>query len=215
MRTLRKTTLNTYDALAPWYDWLAKIVFGSRITDSQLVHIPLIHDGANILILGGGTGWLLEKVLLRSPRKVWYVEASSTMISLSKKKVPDNGYVVFVHGGLDSIPSSVKFDAVIANFFLDQFKDEEVGSILKVIDSVLVENGLLLVTDFQDNAFWKKAFLKMMYFFFNVTGAISNRTLPEWEKRIREQGFKPTAEAVYYSAFIKSVALKKGLPYDR
>jgi tRNA (cmo5U34)-methyltransferase len=209
VRTVSKTTLNSYNGLARYYDLLAKMVFGSSIRASQMVHLPLIPDRANILILGGGTGWLLQKVLLRAPAKVWYVEASSTMISLSKNKVPDNRYVVFVHGGVDSIPSSVVFDVVIANFFLDQFEDEDVRTILNVIDGVLGEEGLFLVTDFQDNAFWKKAFLKMMYFFFNVSGAISNRTLSDWNKRIREQGFKPTAEAVYYSAFIKSIAFKR------
>jgi ubiquinone/menaquinone biosynthesis C-methylase UbiE len=212
VRTTSKPTLNSYNALAPFYDRLAKIVFGRSIRDSQLVHLPLIPNGANILIIGGGTGWLLEKVLSREVRKIWYVEASSVMISLSKKRVPDNGYVVFVHGGLDSIPPSIAFDVVIANFFLDQFTDDEARLVVEVLDSVLVESGLLLVTDFQDDRFWKKAFLKVMYSFFNACGAISNHKLPDWNKCLVKQGFKTTAEAVFYSDFIKSIAFKKGRP---
>jgi tRNA (cmo5U34)-methyltransferase len=204
-----KIILNRYNAVAPYYDRLAKMVFGNSIRISQLVHLPLIPEGGNILILGGGSGWLLKEVMLRSPRKVWYVEASSAMISLSKKSIPDNGYVVFVHGGLDSIPSSVVFDVVLANFFLDQFSDGEIREMLEIIYSALDEQGLLLVTDFQKDAFWKQVFLKVMYLFFNVAGAIRNHKLPDWNGTVRERGFRPIAEATFYARFIRSVAFRK------
>src|SRR6187402_1340927 len=78
--------MNGFDRLAPVYDKLAGLVFGKAIVDAQLVFLDRVRAGDRILILGGGTGWLLEKLLRKQPVcEVWYVESSSRMIELTRQ----------------------------------------------------------------------------------------------------------------------------------
>ncbi|NJM24788.1 MAG: hypothetical protein HC859_03975 [Bacteroidia bacterium] len=72
---------NGFDILAPHYDWMAALVYGSSIRKAQLCFAGHIPDGASVLILGGGTGWYLRALMKRRPTcKVHYVEASKKMI---------------------------------------------------------------------------------------------------------------------------------------
>src|SRR5690348_16816239 len=99
-------TLNSFDRIAGFYDALARIVFGKHIMNSQCYFLDALNDGSKVLILGGGTGWLLAELLSRKPHcEVWYVEASQRMITLSEVKtgaVKKN--VHFIHGTEQSIP---------------------------------------------------------------------------------------------------------------
>src|SRR4051812_25234860 len=105
--------LDTFNGLAFVYDGLAKLVFGKSIQDAQRCFLNQLSDKRNILILGGGTGWILEEVILKnSACDIWYVEASSKMIELSQRKLPKDyaSRVHFIHGTEQSLPNQIQFD---------------------------------------------------------------------------------------------------------
>ena len=78
--------MNNFDSVAGYYDKLSILVFGTAMRRAQTAHLHDIPLGRNVLILGGGTGWLLSELSAVNPTcKVWYIDASSKMISLSKR----------------------------------------------------------------------------------------------------------------------------------
>jgi ubiquinone/menaquinone biosynthesis C-methylase UbiE len=80
------SALNSFDRIAPVYDRLADIVFGTAILDAQRTHLHALNDAREILILGGGTGRLLRDLLGQNAKsRVTYVEASQRMIELALK----------------------------------------------------------------------------------------------------------------------------------
>ncbi|MEP5106138.1 MAG: methyltransferase type 12, partial [Ekhidna sp.] len=52
--------VNDFDFVAPIYDRLSKLVFGKSLIKAQAYHLKVIGDKDRVLILGGGTGKLLE-----------------------------------------------------------------------------------------------------------------------------------------------------------
>ena len=77
-----------FDLIAPYYDSLARLVFGDSIRHCQLEYLDKIPPGAQVLILGGGTGWLLGELMKINPScRVWYLESSIKMLEMTKGKV--------------------------------------------------------------------------------------------------------------------------------
>jgi ubiquinone/menaquinone biosynthesis C-methylase UbiE len=54
--------LNNYDRIARIYDKLSRMVFGKSIVRAQQSILPFITTPARMLIVGGGTGWILEEI---------------------------------------------------------------------------------------------------------------------------------------------------------
>ena len=207
---ITESRMNAYNAIAPWYDWLSRLIFGKSIKVSQTKHIDLIPPDAQALVLGGGTGWLLETLLRAKPGcRWWYLDSSSKMIELARRKSGAPGNVRFIHGKLDAVPQEVQFDVVIANFFFDQFTEKDLKIILNGTYRQLKPGGLLLVTDFVNDRAWMKWSLEIMYTFFRIIRAIEIGSLPPWDEVIRLFRFRPVKESSFYRGFIRSMAYKK------
>ena len=208
-----KNTLNSFDRIAGFYDALARIVFSKHIIDSQRHFLDKINDEGNVLILGGGTGWLLAELLSRKPHcEVWYVEASQRMIALSEEKIAGGKRNVhFIHGTEQSIPPGVLFDGVITNFYLDLFSNESLIKVLSKIKMTMKENACWLVTDFvHRDKWWQSTLLWIMYRFFRTMSSIEARKLPGWEQLTYEAGLITAQEKIFFGGFIKSAVMSKG-----
>lgn len=204
--------LDKFNWLAGIYDSLVRVVFGRSLYEAQLVYLEKIPKEANVLFLGGGTGQALKHLLSVHPTcTVWYVEASSSMIEKATKCVGEISAmkrVHFIHGTHESVPESIRFDVVVANFFLDLFYEELPNVIAKIKDS-LRNNGQLLVTDFVDGGKnWQRVMLRLMYWFFRITCGIEARRLPPWEQRLFEYGFIKEDYETFFNDFIKSVKFR-------
>jgi tRNA (cmo5U34)-methyltransferase len=204
--------LNSFDRIAPVYDRLADIVFGTAILDAQRTHLHALNDAREILILGGGTGGLLRDLLgQNATSRVTYVEASQRMIERARKNVPDadRRRVVFVHGTQDILTEEPSFDAVIVNFFVDIFPSAELVGILRRLRAVLLPGGQLLCTDFVDDTRWQKTLLPIMYAFFRITADLQNQRLAPWRKLILDVGFEKQCSAAFWNGFICSELYRK------
>jgi tRNA (cmo5U34)-methyltransferase len=199
-------TLNGFDRIAFIYDFLARIVFGQSIVDSQRYFLNKIQNGSKILILGGGTGWLLADLMKLKPDcKVWYIEASEKMIALARNKVGSSHSIHFIHGTEESIPE-IKFEVVITNFYLDLFSNRQLEHLVKNLQSVLKTSSSWIVTDFvNDKKWWQPVILRIMYFFFRITCGLKIKQLPEWDQLIARKGTKEVESKSFYRGFIKTV----------
>ena len=198
--------LNGFDRIAFIYDFLAKLVFGKSIIDSQKFFLSNISDNSKVLILGGGSGWLLSEFLKQKPNcEVWYIEASEKMISLSKGKIENIRNVHFIHGTEQDIQLSIKYDVLITNFYLDLFTNHQLLNIITKIRSVMKAEAQWIVTDFVNNKrWWQSIMLKVMYWFFRITCSIESRQLPEWNRLVEKAGVKEVSSKVFYGGFIKT-----------
>lgn len=208
---MKSVPLNGFDRVAGSYDVLARIVFGKKLMAAQLYFLDTIPDGSNVLILGGGTGWLLAEVCRCKPEcKVWYIEASQRMIALSKEKVTSVENIYFIHGTEQSIPSRIQVDVVITNFYLDLFSDGSLKKILPGIMGVMKGDACWLAADFvYEGKLWQSVLLKIMYRFFRLTSGVGARRLPQWQSLLEHAGLVNQQEKAFFGGFIKSVVYRR------
>ena len=197
-------TNSGFDFIAPVYDWMARLVFGKAITESQTIFLNRIPAGAEILILGGGTGWLLEKISEQNKScKILYVDASAKMIKKSKlRKTQDE--VQFVQGVLQDIPEQRRFDVIVTNFYLDLFSDSNLKIVIEQIHAHTKPSSQWLVADFIDTVWWHRMMLRVMYVFFRVVAGIDGSQLPVWGNALQAQGWAKAAEQLHFRGFINT-----------
>lgn len=205
--------LDRFNWLAKYYDQLATIVFGKTLHKGQVTYLCEIPKGATILILGGGTGKVMQELLrINSVYQIWYVEASSTMIELAKRNITNESpqQIYFIHGTEDSIPVGIKFNAVITHFFLDLFSEPSLKVLVEKIYPSLAPDGVWLACDFISNGkWWQKSTLRVMYLFFKLTCGIESRKLPPWEYQLRLGGLSLIKCRFFLDHFIKTTLFKK------
>jgi len=163
-----------------------------------------------VLLIGGGSGWLLKELLIRcQPYKVVYVEASSKMLALSRKAIhslPAAPDVEFRQGNETTITEQACFDVVITPFFLDLFTRQRLeNEILPRLFRSLHPRGLWLLTDFTPSPHWYHRFLlRTMYWFFRKLARIEANWLPAYAELMLQTGMQKREQAIFYGGFIAS-----------
>jgi ubiquinone/menaquinone biosynthesis C-methylase UbiE len=206
------TPLNRFNVLAKYYDALAHLVFGRSIRKAQLVYLTEIPSRADVLMLGGGTGYLLEQLMMVHPDcRVWYVEASSSMIRQAAERTRRfHERITFIHGTENNIPSQLQFDVVVLDFFLDLFNELTLQATVEHLKQTTAPGGIWLITDFtKTGKWWHAVLLTLMYRFFGVLCGIEARVLPPWEAVLQQNGLAPVREQYFYGRFIKRAVWKK------
>jgi tRNA (cmo5U34)-methyltransferase len=202
------SSLNRFNSLAWIYDTLARVIFGKSIKNAQVCYLKEIPKGCNVLILGGGTGWIIRKLLQINPGvNIWYIEASSAMIQRARKKVAKfhKDRIHFIHGTEDSVPTEINYNAVITPFFLDLFSMTSLKEVIRKIRKTLTPDALWLATDFVDNhKWWQRVALRLMYLFFRIICGIESKELPAWENVLRESGCEELKSNYFFNTFIKA-----------
>lgn len=202
--------LNGFDRIASVYDQLAKLVFGNSIKQAQVYFLNDIPSQSKVLILGGGTGWFLQHLLvLRPDSEVWYIEASLKMLELSKNTTNNSSHVHFIHGTEDNLPMGVQFDVVITNFYFDLFMEVQLDLILERIHTALKPSSIWLVTDFvAGKKEWQEGMLKVMYIFFRLTCQIESSKLPNWNQQLAKKSWVKSSSKYFYRKFIEATVYR-------
>ena len=201
-----------FDRLAPVYDKLVRLVFGKAIKRAQTRFLTEIDEQSHVLILGGGTGWLLAELLSTKPDcRVTYIDASKKMIDIGKKKIRgQNQNISFIHGTERAIPAACTYEVVITHFYLDLFEQNTCREVCYLIRSHCRPGSLWLACDFVNRAWWHGALLKTMYIFFRFTTGLRTRHLPDWRAHIQDTGFTEIERENYSGKFICSSLYKLG-----
>ena len=196
--------LNAYNRIARFYDLLAKIVYGNAIIKAQTHFIDKIPVNSRILIIGGGSGKILKH--FQKPNfnyTIDYVEASSEMLRLTKKKTNDTQCINFIHGTQEILTQ--QYDVIITAFFLDLFQRDELHNVILKLKKHHRKNGLWIISDFYPS---KNILHKTLYFFtktfFKITTKLEVNELYKFEQFVLDNNYVTTQSKTWYSGFIRS-----------
>lgn len=202
-----------YDKVAPFYDSLSRLIYGDAILQSQIFLIKAIPPGSSVLIIGGGTGYILEEISKkhRSGLQITYIDISKKMIAYSKERNRGDNKVAFINESMLDVTLQQQFDVVITPFFLDNFSDNTAEIVFDKIDALLVNDGLWLLAEFQSkkNKLWQKFTLKFMYFFFRLVCNIEATHLPATQLLFDKYNYQVISMKTFFKDFIYSVVYKK------
>ncbi|WP_040005633.1 class I SAM-dependent methyltransferase [Fibrisoma limi] len=183
-----------FDWVAPLYDALSFFVFGRSLQRAQTLLLGELQPGASILIVGGGTGFLLEPILTQcQPSQVLYLETSARMLAQASGRMfqkPILGSVEFRLGDETALRPDERFDVIITPFVLDLFTEQTLAQrMLPRLRQALNPDGHWLVTDFVRTDKWThQALLWLMITFFRLTAGIETRQLANWPRLLRKAG---------------------------
>ncbi len=173
-----------YDLIAPIYDGLSKLIFGNKLKKIQCHFLNEIPEEGQVLILGGGTGWILEEIEKYKPKaSIVYIDASAKMIAKAKKKKSSTLKVQFVMGTELSIPAK-NYDVLITNFYLDLFPQPALSQTIDLLAQFPIKTWI--VSDFVPMTQYKYL-EKLMFFFFKISTNIQNKKLYPYADLIQNQ----------------------------
>ncbi|WP_461453437.1 class I SAM-dependent methyltransferase [Mucilaginibacter sp.] len=201
-----------YNNSAWFYDGLARIVYGKALVNAQVYLLNHIPDNSKLLIVGGGTGWILEELTRIHPSglAITYVEIAPNMMAFSKKRNTGNNQVIFINEAIENIELPVDFDVVLTPFLLDNFTQQNLEIIFNSINTLLKPNGSWLNASFQlTGKWWQQLMLKTMFIFFKVTCGIEASQLPGIDEVFETNGYKLIEQENFFCDFIGGRVHKK------
>lgn len=203
-----------YNNSAWFYDPLSRLIYGRSLVQAQVWLLQYVPANTKILIVGGGTGWILEELTKIHPSglNITYVEVAAGMITLSQKRNTGNNKVIFINDAIENVPLSADFDVVITPFLFDNFTEQTLQNVFSHIHQLLKPDGLWLNCDFQlTGKWWQNVLLRTMFIFFKVICGIEASKLPAIDKCFDEKGCKPLAEQTFFGKFVLSRIYRKSL----
>lgn len=206
---------NDYNFIAPYYDFISRIIFGKAIIRAQACLLSHITPNSNLLIAGGGSGWILEEIAKLHPGglTITYIDNAAKMIALAKKRQCGANKVVFICEPIENYHIIQQFDCVFTAFFFDNFKIEKAAAVFETIHHHLKTGGNWLYADFAPahlvKKYWQKMLLKMMYFFFRVVSKIEAQELADTSSLFKTFRYRQFFIKWHYCQFIQSVVYKK------
>jgi len=196
-----------YNNSAWFYDNLSKVIYGKAPLRAQIYLLSFIAPKSKIVLIGGGTGWILEEIAKVQPPglQITYVEVASKMIALARKKNAGGNKVEFINQPIEDVSFSNNFDVVITPFLLDNFTEENLQKIFAHIHCSLKPGGLWLNADFQlTGKWWQKIMLKSMLLFFRTVCDIEAKKLPDIQAAFEKYGYRTTDQKSFFGDFILS-----------
>jgi ubiquinone/menaquinone biosynthesis C-methylase UbiE len=203
---------NNYDNAAWFYDSLSRLVFGKAIINAQVYLLQHIPVRSNILIVGGGTGWILDELTKLYPAglTITYVEVSAKMMAISTKRKVGANDVTFINSAIENVILQPDFDVVITPFVFDNFSETTAQKEFDHLTSALKPDGLWLYADFERTGkFWQKILLKIMHTFFKMLCDIEATRLPHVKHLFAEQCYKSVNSKTFLSDFIRATVYSR------
>ncbi len=191
--------MNNFNFIAPFYDRLARIVFGRSIENATYHFLSEIQEDSAVLILGGGTGKILSSI--PKCEKVTYLEKSEKMINRAKTHKVDMD-MEFINKDFLAFDAKHSYDFIICPFFLDCFNEKNLDEVINQIDGLIKTDGKLLVTDFQ--ATRKQLLIRLMHLFFRIFASLESKKLKNIHRFILQNRFEIEKEEFFHKNMIFS-----------
>ncbi len=205
---------NNYDNIAFAYDRLSRLMFGNSIQQSQICLLSYITSGSKILIVGGGSGWILEEITRLHPSglSIVYIEASEKMTKLAKAKNIAENKVDFLNIYLEQFETTAGFDIIITSFLFDNFNETTALESFNKLDALLNKKGKWLFVDYvlnKESSYFHKLLLQTMYWFFRLVSNVQAKYLVDMNPLFLKSNYEAVFSRYFYNQFIKSVCWVK------
>ncbi|PSR56220.1 class I SAM-dependent methyltransferase [Adhaeribacter arboris] len=206
----------SFDRVSWFYDPLARLVFGSAIRQSQVALLSFVPADASVLLVGGGTGWLLPDIVtLQIPLQITYLELSSRMLTRARKTcagLPANQLqVTFRQGTEADLRADEKFNVIFTPFVLDLYPENLLIPMMQRLYQHLKPNSYWLVADFfidqtrsRKEQWWQHNLTQAMYTFFGKLCNLQTHTLPHLDNLFQRLPGQLMYTKYFYSGFIRS-----------
>jgi ubiquinone/menaquinone biosynthesis C-methylase UbiE len=206
---------NNYDHIAPYYDFLSRMVFFRTQVKAQSDQLKFIPANSKVLIVGGGTGWILEEIAKIHPSglSIVYVEISEKMLNISRKRNTMSNQVEYIHAAAEDFETHQKFDVIITAFLFDNFSGKTILTVFNKLHQLLNAGGYWLFSDFYYNREsgkkWQYYLLKTMYIFFSKISDVEAKMLINTEDIFINHNYNAVEVQHYYAGFIKAIVYQK------
>lgn len=204
-----------------FYDRLAHLIFGGAIRQSQVKLLSFIPAQASVLIIGGGTGWILRDLAqLQLPLEITYLEASPNMLTKARQKaaqLPAHFLkITFRLGSETALEAHEKFDVIFSPFVLDLYPEEQAERMVNYLHPYLKPDGLWLLADFfisrEQKAWsrwWQLRVARLMYAFFKLVEGLPNNRLPNLHVIFQRLPLELRHSQSFFRGFIQSHVYQK------
>jgi tRNA (cmo5U34)-methyltransferase len=207
-----------FGPLARVYDLLSSLVFGRALRRAQQVALqaglPLVGSSPQVLVLGGGPGWVLTELLRQCPTaQVLYLETSAAMLELAQARLHRQQpqameQVEFRQGSEQALKPTEQFDVLATFFVLDCFEPADFPAGIARLQAARRPAAPWLVADFRPpQRWWQRVLLRTMYLFFGVAVGLRAQQLPPWPTALAAMGLKEQYQSTHYGGFILSQVL--------
>jgi ubiquinone/menaquinone biosynthesis C-methylase UbiE len=214
-RVVFSDVANNYDPIANFYDRIHHLFYGQAEISAQVELLDYVRPGDRLLILGGGTGWILEKIgsIFPSGLEITYIESSARMMELAKARNWGQNRVVFVTSGVEAWAGEMEYDCVLTGLFFDNFKEAHAVEIVRQVAPYLKQGGYWLESDFyypkKRGKLWQAILLQSMYISARLICGVEAKRLPDMDKIFLGEGFRVLYAGFHYQRFIRSVVYRK------
>lgn len=191
--------MNNFNFVASFYDILAELVFGTSIHNANICHLNEIAKTDEVLIIGGGTGKILNKV--PECATITYIEKSWKMIKRSKRWKGTN-QINFMNRDFFEFESDHRFNVIVYPFLLDCFSEENLKIAISKTVKFLDHGGKLIVIDFQPNH--SKWLIRLMHVFFRILANLESKKLKDIHHFIQESCLQMEKEQFFHKNMIFS-----------
>jgi ubiquinone/menaquinone biosynthesis C-methylase UbiE len=196
---------SNYNNSAWFYDSLSRLVYGRALINAQIYLLQFVPANSSVLIVGGGTGWILEELtkIYPSGLSITYVEIAADMMARSMRRNIGLNSVAFINDAIENVDVNEDFDVVITPFLFDNFTEATAQKVFNYIHQLLKPGAIWLNADFQlTGKWWQSVLLKSMFLFFRMLCKIEASQLPDVERLFTLGGFKALEGKFFYGDFV-------------
>ncbi|WP_295801858.1 class I SAM-dependent methyltransferase [Mucilaginibacter sp.] len=196
---------SNYNNSAWFYDGLSRLVYGRALINAQVYLLQFVPANSSVLIVGGGTGWILEELTKIHPSglSLTYVEIAADMMARSMRRNTGLNSVAFINNAIENVAINEEFDVVITPFLFDNFTEATAQKVFNYIHQLLKPGAIWLNADFQlTGKWWQSVLLKSMFLFFRMLCKIEASQLPDVERLFILGGFKVLEGNCFYGDFV-------------
>lgn len=138
-----------------WYRRNRKLL-GKKHLDLPLQLIDMYAlKPRKVLEIGASNGYRLAAIKEKYKAQVTAVEPSAEAVREGRKLYP---FIKFIRSTCDGIKIKSKFDLIIVNYVFHWIYRDKLYECVSKIDSMLEDNGHLLIGDFGQDFFFKKTY---------------------------------------------------------
>ena len=206
-----------YGPVARYYDLLGGLAFAGALRRAQRATLRAglpASAAPRVLVLGGGTGWVLQAIWSRCPQaQVLYLEVSAAMLNRTRARLrrtpPPPGAAVELRQGTEAaLRPDEQFDVIITFFVLDCFTAAGLPGVLAQLLAARLPGGAWLVADFRPaRRGWRRWLLATMYLFFGIAVKLEVRQLPPWPAALAALGLRVGWQRRFFAGAIAGLVL--------